>query len=190
MDRSQLNMAKNLVYRNPAVALRELRAIEIDIAGLDLPPEVKHLRTNDLKNVKEYRHAALFCYGMSKRMGTDIRFCPMEDSDYDFIATWQFGLDRHFATVQLKEFVPEELNPDLAVQNLIDRLSKYPASENLTVVIVLNRNSSFIASELVIPKLNIAALWLIASISEDQSQWRIFGNLMDSPSLSDFEYPA
>lgn len=190
MDRAELNRAKTLAYRDPAATLRELRAIEIQIAGLDIRPEIKHLRTNELRKVRELRQAALFCYGMSCRIGQEVKFSPTESSDYDFIATWVSDDFRHFAPVQLKELVPETLNPLSTAQQLVDGLGKYTSSPNLTVAVYLNRNGTFSPSQLNVSGLSIAALWFVSATSADQSSWRLSGNFMEVPSATDFTYPA
>jgi hypothetical protein len=189
MDRSSLNEASKLVYRDPVVALRELREIEIQFATADIAPEVRHLRTNELKKVREYRQAALFCHGMASRIGQPVRFAPVESSDYDFIATWNSDNNQHFAPVQLKELVPESLNPAATVQNLVNKLSKY-SSETLTVAVFVNRNGRFSPRELQIPPLRIAALWFLFTVAPNQSEWRLLGNFMEEPDATNFSYPA
>ncbi len=188
MDRAALNEAKKLLYRDPIVALKELRALEVAVADLDISPEIRHLRTNELKQVREYRQAALFCYGMSCRMGRPVYFAPVEAADYDFIARWQSGTDIHFSPVQLKEFVPDSLNPNLSVQELVDRLSKY-TSNSLTVAVFLNRNSRFHPQKLQLSALRIAALWFVFAVKPDQSEWRLVGILLEEPQASPFDYP-
>lgn len=189
MDRASLNEASKLAYRDPVVALRELREIELQLIGADIAPEVRHLRTNDLKSVREYRQAALFCHGMASRIGQPVRFAPVEASDYDFIATWTSDENQHFAPVQLKELVPESLNPASTIQALVDKLAKY-SSESLTVAVFLNRHVRFSPRELQIPPLRIAALWFLFAASPDQSEWRLVGNFMEEPDATIFSYPA
>jgi hypothetical protein len=189
MDKAALNEASKLVYRDPTIALRELRSLEYAFANADIAPEVRHLRTNELKKVREYRQAALFCHGMSSRLGHPVQFSPVESADYDFIATWQSDTNRHFAPVQLKELVPETLNSAATIQSLVDNLSKY-SSDNLTVAIFLNRNDRFSPRELRIPPLRIAALWFLFTVVPDQSEWRLVGNFMEEPDSSSFSYPA
>jgi len=189
MDRAALNEAKKLDYRDPVVVLRELRSIELSIAGADIAPEVRHLRTNKLKKVREYRHAALFCHGMSCRIEQPVYFAPVEASDYDFIATWQSDEYQHFAPVQLKELVPASLNPNSTVQEFINGLSKY-SSGNLTVAVFLNRESRFRPGSIRLPALDIAALWFIFAAAPDQSKWQLIGNFMEEPSATTFSYPA
>jgi hypothetical protein len=61
MNRAALKEAAKLPYRDPEVALRELRAIELVVAASEISPHVKHLRTNALKGPREYRQAAQQC---------------------------------------------------------------------------------------------------------------------------------
>ena len=189
MDRAGLNEAKKLTYRDPVVALQELRAMEAQFATSELAPEVRHLRTNELKKVREFRQAALFCHGMSSRVGQSVRFAPVESADYDFIATWSSGTDQHFAPVQLKELVPESLNPAATVQDLVNGLSKY-SSSSLTVAVFLNRSGRFSPREIHIPPLRISALWFLFAVAPDQSEWRLVGNFMEEPDATSFVYPA
>ena len=187
MDRAWLNEAKKLAYRDPSVVLRELRSIELAIASSGISPQVRHLRTNDLKKVRELRHAALFCYGMSRCIEQPVYFAPIEAADYDFVATW--GEMKHFAPVQLKELVPEELNETSTVQGLVDRLTKYSSSD-LTVAIFLNRRGQFSPTELCLPRLHIAALWFVFAIAPDQSKWQLVGDFMEAPAATTFAYPS
>lgn len=189
MDRASLNEAQKLSYRDPEVALRELRDIELLAAGLDISPQVRHLRKNDLKGPREYRQAALFCLGMSRNLGVPVRFCPVEASDYDFIATWEEQVVRHFAPVQLKELVPESLNSTATVQAIIDGLAKY-SSSSLTVGIFLNRQDTFVPQDLKIPPLRIGALWFVFAIAPDQSEWVLYGNALGQAHATTFAYPA
>nr|CAS02458.1 putative integron gene cassette protein [uncultured bacterium] len=189
MDRAAINEAKKPLYRDPVVALRELRALELSIADLDISPDVRHLRTNELKRVREYRQAALFCHGMSCRIEQPVLFAPVEAADYDFIATWRSDTNIHFAPVQLKELVPESLNPRSSIQELVDGLSRY-SSDSLTVAVFLNRNSRFSLKELQLPSLRIAALWFFFAVTPDQSEWRLVGNLMEEPEATLFGYPV
>ena len=190
MDRAELNKANSLSYLDPAAVLREFRAHEAEHANLNVSPAIKHLRTNKLKSLREMREAALFCYGLSCRFGQEVKFSPVEASDYDFIATWVSDTYRHICPIQLKELVPEKLNPTSSVQELVNNLVKYTSSPDLTVVVHINRNTIFKPSELAIPNLNIAALWFFSSLSQDQSNWRLIGNFTEVPEISDFAYPT
>ena len=177
-----------LEYRDPATVLRELRQIERQLVGANLSPQVRNLRTNDLKPIREFRQAALFCHGMSSRIGHQVLFSPVEASDYDFVATWRIADVQHFAPVQLKELVPEHLNGDATVQALVDGLSKY-SGDDLVVVIFLNRRGRFSLESVVFPNLHIAELWFVFSTTPDQQIWQLVGDALREPEASSFGYP-
>ena len=127
---------------------------------------------------------------MSCYLEQTVNICPVEESDYDFVARWESDPDVHFAPVQLKEVVPERLNAEASIQQAIDKLAKYPKSNNLTVAIKLNRREKFEPEKLIIPKLNIASLWIFAAITPDQSRWFLYGNMLEKPEFFFFEYPC
>jgi hypothetical protein len=54
-SRSALKAFASLAYRDPVAVLRELRQIEMQIVDADLSPQVRNLRTNDLKHIREFR---------------------------------------------------------------------------------------------------------------------------------------
>jgi hypothetical protein len=188
-SRSALNAFSSLTYRDPVAVLRELRQIELQIVGADLSPQVRNLRTNDLKPVREFRHAALFCHGMSLRLGHQVLFSPVESSDYDFVATWLIADVQHFARVQLKELVPAHLNEGATVQALVDGLSKYSGND-LIVAIFLNREGRFSLEEVVFPTLHIAELWFVFATTPDQQMWQLVGDALREPEVSSFRYPT
>ena len=128
---------------------------------------------------------------MSERMGTPIHLAKSENHDYDFVATWLNDDIRHFAPVQLKELVPSQINPRPTLQAMIGQLGeKYVDSTDLTVAIYLNRETTFDLATLEVPQLPFAALWVFGGISPDQSQWGLWGDLLDEPIGTRFEYPA
>lgn len=92
--------------------------------------------------------------------------------------------------MQLKEAVPHDVNPSASVQGIVDALAKYSDSSELTVAIHLNQRSYFDPGELSIPDLRIAALWIFGAISEDESDWGLWGNFLESPVGTRFEYPT
>ncbi|MFO1396504.1 MAG: hypothetical protein U1F48_05515 [Burkholderiales bacterium] len=191
MDQAWLNGVRRLEYGDPRGFLARLRKIEPLISNSALPEAVRTLRTNSLREWKEAREAALFCVGMSERMGTPIRFAKSENHDYDFVATWLNENTRHFAPVQLKEVVPSKINAKATLQALIEQLGeKYVDSPDLTVAIYLNRDVAFDVATLEVPPLRLAALWVFGGISPDQSRWGLWGDLLGEPIGTRFEYPA
>ena len=127
---------------------------------------------------------------MGQRIGRPVYLARGESQDYDFVASWVVGDKQHLAPVQLKEVVPQELNPNASLEATIAALSKYVDSEELTVAIHLNRQIRFEPSTVSVPSLNIAALWVFASLTPEQSQWGLWGNFLEQPAGTRFEYPA
>jgi len=181
---------QQLEFRDPKPFLIQLRELEPTIANSDLPPNIKHLRADSLKHWREVREAALFCYGMAQKIGQTVYLAPSEAQDYDFVASWVVGDTQHFAPVQLKEVVPRIYNPLASIQKTVNSLSKYIDSEDLTVAIHLNQHGNFEPSKIVIPTLKIAALWVFAGISNDQSEWGLWGNFLEKPDVTLFHYPS
>lgn len=190
MNRLWLRNAEKLHFFDPTPHLVKLRSHEIAMALSDAPPKRKALRTNDLKPVREQREAALFCQGMSQRLGHKVYFTAQEDQDYDFIASWIVDGERHFAAVQIKEVVPAAINQQTSIEAILDGLSKYTDSDGLTVAIHLNRECRFEPSLLKVPELKIGSLWVLGSTSADQSVWTLWGNFTESqPYGTQFSYP-
>jgi len=190
MTHDRARAFRRLMYYDPRHVLVELRKQELAIANRkDLPDEVKHLRTQELKPLRELREASLFCYGWGQIDGQEIHVAHAESQDFDAIATWRSDDCEHFAPIQIKEVVPENLNRDTSLQAVVDKLSKYSDSEDLTAVIHLNRTTKFAPAELVVPRLKIAALWVFGALDADQSKWAVWGNFLETPRFGEFAYP-
>lgn len=126
-----------------------------------------------------------------ERIGQTVFLSPTEAQDHDFVASWVVGDTQHLAPVQLKEAIPHDLNPSASVQGIVDALvGKYVDSADLTVAIHLNQRAHFDPSKLLIPPLKIAALWVFGAISADQTQWGLWGNFLEIPVGTRFEYPT
>lgn len=192
MDRIKLRLFRQLQYKDPRSVLVDMARVERSIAPADIDPRVKHMRTNDLRNVRELRSACLFCHGMSEATGQKFGVAHSEADDYDAVATWIEGGTQSFAPIQLKEVPPVELSATATVQAIVDRLSKYSGPSDLTVAIHLSRAMPFTPAELVIPRLRIAALWAFGAISPDRSRWMIWGNFLDPDGWKacEFGYPT
>jgi site-specific recombinase XerD len=190
MTRDRARTFRELKYYNPRQVLVELRKTELAIAGRsDVPDAVKHLRTQELKPLRELREACLFCYGWSQIDGQTFDVAQGESQDYDAVASWQSGNQQNFAPIQIKEVVPEHLNRKTSVQDIVNKLTKYTDSEDLTVVVHLNRNTPFSPADLVVPPLKIAALWVFGALNAEQTRWMIWGNFLETPRWGEFSYP-
>jgi hypothetical protein len=195
MSNIRLNRFAQLQYGDPRGFLVKLRKLEIEVSGTSLPEPIRTLRTQKLKPEREKRDAAIFCVGISERIGCEVRFAPIEDQDFDFVATWlDANAKWHFCPVQLKEVVPPHLNPGAPIQAALDGLSRYADSADLTVVIKLNRPARFDPAALNLPaNLKIGRLWIFGSLSEDQSEWALWGDFLDktgTPLGTRFSYPS
>jgi len=170
--------------------LIKLRKLGIEVALSDLDPKVKSLRTNTLKRERELREACLFCYGLACRFEQPMNAIPIEEQDFDFVASWVVDGTRHLAPIQIKELVPEHVNAKITLQEIVDSLLKYDASEELTVAIHLNRAVPFNPGALIMPSLKLAGLWAFGATTPDQSRWLLYGNMLEEPSVSYFDYPT
>jgi len=190
MDRAWLNKTSRAMRIDPEKALQKLRTLEYELACSDLAARVKSLRTNSLKRDRELREACLFCFGMSQRIEQSVWVYPIEESDFDFVAGWEVDDEQHLAPTQLKEVVPKERNSNATLQGVIDGLVKYRTSEQLTVAIHLNQQVKFDPNQIILPSLNLAALWVFGSLARDQSQWFLYGNMLEEATYTTFQYPA
>jgi hypothetical protein len=127
---------------------------------------------------------------MSQRIGRTVFIARSEAQDYDFVASWVVDGTQHLAPVQLKEAVPQDLNLAASIQDRVNALSKYVDSEDLTVAIYLNQRVHFDPTKLAIPPLNVAALWVFGAISPDNERWALWGNFLETPQGTRFEYPT
>ncbi|WP_163836706.1 hypothetical protein [Spartinivicinus ruber] len=190
MSSTWINQAKKLIYKDPKGFLIRLREFESYLAISNTPVNIKTLRTNKLKQWRELREAAIFCYGMNVKLNKTIHCATSESQDYDFVAKIVEGTKYTLCPVQLKEVVPTDINPSATIEKVINNLDKYVDSQNLTVAIHLNQVGSFDFDSLIIPKLNIASLWVFGSISSDQSKWGIWGDFITPPVIgTSFDYP-
>ena len=185
-----LRMFSKLDYRDAQPFLVRLRQFELELSASSAPKRTRNLRTNQLKQERELREAAIFCYLAGQRMGTTVGFAPGEKQDYDFVAAWSAQDQACFAPVQLKELPPEATAPGATLQDIISGLGQYTSSGELVVAIHLNRAIFFDPSALALPSLQIAELWAFGATTPDQNTWALWGDLLRSPTVSYHAYPA
>jgi hypothetical protein len=190
MDQARLREVSRLEFRLPAPFLTQLRQIELHLVESELPRPVRELRTNSLKTWREAREAALFCHGLGQRLDTTVLFAREEARDHDFIAASVISGVRHVVPVQLKEVVPADLNPSASMQRVLDSLAKYTDSADLTVAIYLNQCGRFDPANVRVNPLSIGSLWIFGAISEDLSEWAIWGDFLQRPFGTRFAYPT
>lgn len=178
-------------YYDPKNVLEQFRGLERDPVLRELPERMRSLRTNKLKFHRQGREAALFCYGLGQAvLKTTVYFSNYEKVDYDFITCWEDRDELVFTPVQLKEVTPDKINLSSTLQTEINKLAKYSRSNDLVVTIYLNKRCRTDFSEIMIPNLNIAELWIFGAINQDQSKWFIYGDMLRRPQFFEFEYPG
>ena len=194
MDKIRARRFGLLEYGDPRGFLVELRKLEIGIAENEMPDRVRRFRTNGLKPEREMRDAALFCLGMSERLGLQVRFAPVEEGDFDFVASWSLDDVVHYCPVQLKEVVPEDMNSNASIEVVLESLKKYSDSKDVTVAIRLNNSARFDPAALKVPTtLAIGGMWVFGSVSRDQSKWALWGDFLRPGAVPfgiGFDYPT
>jgi hypothetical protein len=179
---------RTLEYRDPKALLIGFAQIADDYPLETLPYKIASLRTNDTNHFREARQCALFCYGMSQKLGVEIGFAPFEDSDTDFVAAYKLGDETHFVPIQMKELVPEQVADQVDLQKEIDKLGKYVSSNDLVVAFHLNRTHTVEISKLDFSKVPVKELWFVGATIPDQSNWVLLGNLL-SPNWRHYFFP-
>jgi len=190
MDAIRLRELGRRVYRDPVPFLKRLKLLDDRLAEVPLGPAVRQLRTNRLKEWRETRMGALFCYGMGQRLGHTVYVSRGESQDCDFVASWVRGGEQQIAPVQLKEVVPAKVNGESDLESIMASLVKYADSKDLSVVLHLNRRVRFDPSALQVPQLPIASLWVLACTSSDGSEWGLWGDFLTQVEENRFTYPV
>lgn len=181
-----------LTWVNPKQVLINYRHLELNFLD-SLDQKVRTLRTNKLKEWREARDAALFSYGMANEvLKTPVLVAKSEKSDYDFIMKWIIEEKEFYCPVQLKELPPDDINPNIQIENIFEKLKKYCGEHDLLVSIKINREiksfdlNSFKNKE----NLKISELWYFGCLNPEQSKWFLYGSILESnPSQYDFAYP-
>ena len=181
---------EKLPFVDSATVLSQLKMIQRQVADSNLEDRVKNLRIRKFKQYHEGWEAAIFCFGMSKRLGVPICVALNEASDYDAVAMRVEGDTQFFTPIQIKEVVPENLNPKTDINKEIAKLNRYPVSNDTVVVIHVNRAGQLQIPTVKVPRLNIASLWLIGASAPDQSKWFLAGDLLNNPQISFFTLPC
>ncbi|MCM8823443.1 MAG: hypothetical protein NC822_02065 [Candidatus Omnitrophica bacterium] len=92
--------------------------------------------------------------------------------------------------LQIKDIVSKDLNSHTDINQQILKLQKYFSSQDLAVVIHINRNIRLVIPEIKIPELKISELWFIGAMTSDLSKWFIAGNFMNKAKIFKFDYPV
>ncbi len=170
---TRVNEWAKLKFCDPAIVLPKLRKLQERVATSDLDDKIKNLRTQELKHNLEKRIAAIFSYGMGKYLNKSIYFAPAphKNLDYDVVMKRIERDIEYYTPVQIKEVVPENLNPYTDINQEIAKLAtRYPVSNEVVVVMHVNREGRLELSSIKVPKLSISELWLVGASRPDQSK--------------------
>lgn len=180
-----------MAWVDPRQLLVNLRWLEMNLPS-EIDERVWRFRTNELKEWREARIAALFAFGIGDQVLKVPTFVSKsEDRDFDFVMRWESGDADHFYPGQLKELPPDDLNPKVSLDDILSKLTKYSGAEDLSVVIHVNRKMRFDYHPWNRDKKPlIKELWYLGCETEDQSRWFIYGSALENnPRKYDFEYP-
>jgi len=176
---------------DPKQVLVNLRFIELNLPA-DLDERVRRLRTNQLKEWREARFAALIAYGFGVKVVNAPTFVSKtEKMDFDFVMKWQSGSMDHYFPVQLKELPPDDINSRVSLDDIYDKLERYVGHHDLSVVICINRQTRFEFQPWNRPSNpRIKELWYLGCQSADQSTWFLYGSTLGrNPQKFEFNYP-
>jgi hypothetical protein len=183
-ERIPLRQWSKLSYHDPEELLREMRRFELRLPGTGLR------RTNALKRHLERRQAALFAYGLGLRLRTRVLLAdaPAEALDYDFALVFQIGDERHHWPLQVKELVPEDINPRASLDGLLAKLRKYGDAPRLCVAVYVNRRVR--PSPVSISSLKVGSFWLVGGRDRSGHRWTLQGDFRQPDHhVTEFDYP-
>jgi hypothetical protein len=182
---------QTLLYLDPQRLLIGLREIALTLPLDTLRYHAASLRTHDLRKFGEGRQAALFCYAMSKVIGSPVSFAQAESRDHDIVVRYAASGQLNFVPIQLKEWVPDSLNPSATLQDELNKLTKYTEGDDLVVAFYLNRDVNLRLSELNFPHGKVAELWFYGATEPSQTKWVVVGNLLSPEAKAyEFTYPS
>jgi hypothetical protein len=188
-SRQQLNHWKKLEYHDPAEILKRLRALEIELADVQMDDRVRRLRTAELKRYREWRDAALFLYGLGLAQGRKIYYATLEESDYDFVASWIEDTTQHFCPVQLKELPPADLNSRVDLEKILAGSVKDPRPTSTVLAVRLNRRGHIELKGLRVPQ-NWKQVWFFWASGPNSSNFTVYGDALNDPGQYSFDYPS
>jgi hypothetical protein len=190
-----IRQAQKLEFFDPRKALLFALVQRVMFQHPHLPQNVQDWRTKKLQPELLKWQAALFCFGRKCIEAADkweFAVWPEQNSDIDYVLrqTKSSGEIR-FEFVQFKELVPDEINPEQSLQDLLDKLpEKYPSIGDFTIAINLYRNTTTNVDDLKKPHLPGGSLWLFGLGGEPPNNAFLYGDWLKTPSLYYFAYPT
>ncbi len=181
----------SLKYMNPTELLLGMDRM-FDDSGIKKYKNASDILLNRrIRDIAEDRRCAIFCHGAGQALGAEILFAAHESADYDYVGAYKKNGALFTFPIQLKQLVPDRLNPSTSLQSEIDKLSKYADAQDLVVAIHINRKVHFKPQDLNTSELKVKEIWLYGQLQNDASRWLLFGNLMaEKPSEYTFQLPA
>lgn len=193
-DKIELRQLANRLWKRPKDGLEALQALSF---FAQIPPEVGGSRTWRKEPFKKYWEefqAALFTYALQQQaLDYQWEYSYGELIDYDCAVRCQLphgDVRAVHKPVQLKELVPERLDRQSSLQQLINTLVKYtspPGQEMLVVAIYVNRMGAINFQQLSVPNMRIQQLWLYGFF--DPTNCFVVGDLLGHATRYDFAYP-
>ena len=115
---------------------------------------------------------------------------PGEAQDYDFLTRWDEEGQSHITPVQLKEWVPANLNRKQELSDLLQQIAKkYRATPQTQFAIHVNRAGHIDLGNVEVPPLPVGGVYLFGALDEYQSEWFIYGDLLGQAFGSVFRHP-
>lgn len=189
VSRVRINQWRCLNYHDPAKILRQFPSDTSFIPNGGQAPGWSSFRTRPKRPLMEMLDAAVFAYGVSVAVPTvQIHIARFEDQDHDFVIRFAGpDDDYYYCPLQMKELVPPHVNPDATLESLLDSLDKYRGASDMVVAVKLNR-PGYDLTAIKIPPLDIGELWFFGATNH--REWFLYGDCLQSPSFSQFIYPA
>lgn len=191
MDSLFERRAGTLDYVGPRKALLTCVMFQVFSERPQLPKAFRTWRTRRMRSQLFQRQAALFCFGRKCAAVEDewaFAFWPDENSPIDVVFRRRKPSGETFYEfVQLKEVVPDDIDPNQSLQSLLDDLPKKYAG--ITIGIHLNRNLATNLWELRLPASNGESIWLFGAGGEPPQDSFLVGNPLHNPVFYYFNHP-
>jgi hypothetical protein len=178
-----LKVARSLSYIGPRKALLLCVVWEL-FRQMHGDPDV--WRRRGFRSRLLFRQAGLFCWGRKQQYPDDhwsFAPWPEENSPVDTVFKRRSpNGPENFEFVQLKEWVPEDLNAAQSLQSLLNRIGeRYPDAGGITIGINVNREASTELGDLLLPSIRNGSIWLFGIGDIQGYNCFLIGDLMHPP---------
>jgi hypothetical protein len=188
ISRTRLNEWKKLVFYDPIPILKSLTNVEarpvFGSGAWDFEPPIQR----NAKMLLERLDAAMVAYMLGRVLDIEAHFAPTESSDHDCVLRFIMPKEISLNPVQLKEIVPEAINPRFQFREFIKSLSKYADSEDLIVAVKIGQKE-IEENELDVGNLGLAGLWFFGQSANDPNQLWIRGDCQHEAAFYRYPWP-